>query len=108
MLRSKVRVKDVSSDWDAWAIWGEGPEDQQAEKRRLRNWTGWRWGGVSSAVEPTWLGRRTPDIRLLAGVGETGGEGVLPFEAGKGTGSWDWRAPKMGRRVIIPKGEVRE
>lgn len=63
---------------------------------------------MSGSVEPTWLGRRTPDVRLSAEGGETEGAAVLPFEKGRGTGSWDWRAPGMGRRIIIPKSETRE
>lgn len=104
ILRSKVRVRDVSDEWEAWAIWG-GEAERQAERRREKVWTGWKWGASSGAVEPTWLGRRTPDIRL-----STSGQAdaSLPFEIGKGTGSWDWRAPGMGRRVLIPKSEKRK
>lgn len=104
VLRSRVRVTDVSDEWGAWSIWG-GEAERQAAQKREKAWTGWRWGVTSAAVEPTWLGGRIPDIRLSAGD-QT--DARLPFEKGKGTGSWDWRAPGMGRRVLIPKNEKRK
>lgn len=104
VLRSEVRVKDVSNEWGAWAIWG-GEAEMQAERRRQKVWMGWKWDASSAAVEPTWLGRRTPDIRLSV---SDQADAKLPFEKGKGTGSWDWRAPSMGRRVLVPKAEERK
>jgi hypothetical protein len=98
-----VRVRDVSDEWEAWSIWG-GEAERQAERRREKVWTGWKWGVSSAAVEPTWLGRRTPDVRLSTSDQV---DARLPFKEGKGTGSWDWRAPGMGRRVLIPKTEKR-
>ncbi|KAF8320746.1 Aminomethyltransferase folate-binding domain-containing protein [Clavulina sp. PMI_390] len=99
VLRSKVKVKDVSDEWEAWGVWG-GEAEKLADRRRERMWTGWKWAATSSAVEPTWLGSRTPDIRLGLELAESE---LLPFEKDNGTGSWDWRVPTMGRRLLIPK-----
>lgn len=99
VLRSKVKVQDVSNEWEAWSIWG-GEAERVGEKRREKVWTGWKWGVTSSAVEPSWLGTRYPDIRLVLTPAD---EKNLPYKSGEGTGLWDWRAPGMGRRVVLPK-----
>ncbi|KAF8592562.1 Aminomethyltransferase folate-binding domain-containing protein [Ramaria rubella] len=44
VLRSKVKVKDVSEQWDVWGIWGTETEPDDRK---------WRWSR-SGAVEPTW------------------------------------------------------
>jgi hypothetical protein len=79
VLRSKVRIRDVSDEWNIWAAWGS---EGAAEARE------WNWAR-SGAVEPVW---RTSE---------------WPWGMENGT-ILDRRAPGMGKRMIIRKGETRE
>lgn len=78
VLRSKVRIRDVSQEWDIWAAWGH---DHGADERRE-----WTWAR-SGAVEPVWSKTTTWPWGTEPGV-------II-----------DRRAPGMGRRMIVPKGE---
>ncbi|KIJ56546.1 hypothetical protein M422DRAFT_773340 [Sphaerobolus stellatus SS14] len=50
VLRSKVKIRDVSDEWDVWAAWGisDKPDDRK-----------WRWSR-SGAVEPVWETKEWP------------------------------------------------
>lgn len=78
VLRSKVRIRDVSQEWDIWAAWGH---DHGADEQRE-----WAWAR-SGAVEPIWSKTTTWPWGTEPGV-------II-----------DRRAPGMGRRMIVPKGE---
>lgn len=77
VLRSKVRIRDVSEEWDVWAAWGS----EGAKETRQWNWA------RSGAVEPVW---RT---------------GEWPWGTENGT-ILDRRAPGMGKRMLVRKGET--
>jgi transferase CAF17, mitochondrial len=80
VLRSKVKVKDVSDQWDVWAAWGT---EARPDDRR------WRWSG-SGAVEPVW----PPDVWPWGGSQDT-------------CSLLDRRAQGMGKRLLVPKGDTR-
>lgn len=52
VLRSKVRVRDASDEYDIWAAWGNDPVTGS-----LRRWTRTQGG----AIEPLWDWPRKPD-----------------------------------------------
>ncbi|KIR51014.1 mitochondrial protein [Cryptococcus gattii Ru294] len=84
-LRSKVRIKDVTNQWDAWSAWGS---DLQGGPHPIRTWK--MGSGGASESHWDWEG----GIRDL---------GLRDDEAG----CWDLRAgwPRMGRQLLVPKGE---
>ncbi|KAF8528856.1 Aminomethyltransferase folate-binding domain-containing protein [Hysterangium stoloniferum] len=51
VLRSKVKVKDVSDQWDVWASWRTGTSVEDDRK--------WRWA-QSGVVEPVWNAHDSP------------------------------------------------
>ncbi|ORY22973.1 hypothetical protein BCR39DRAFT_473589 [Naematelia encephala] len=79
-LRAKVKIRDVSEEWDAWAAWGVA--GAKAPNRVWRRGSGgaaesqWSWDG-----EPEDLGLREGEI-----------------------GCWDLRAGYDGMQLLIPKG----
>lgn len=74
-LRSKVRIRDVSDQWDVWAAWGEAA-------KATRKWK----LGSGGAAEATW-------------------EHVSPLAVGDTEiGCWDLRAAGMGAQILAPKG----
>ncbi|KXN83689.1 Putative transferase CAF17, mitochondrial [Leucoagaricus sp. SymC.cos] len=77
ILRSKVKVRDVSDQFDVWATWGteSGPEIQKSFS--------WARSGV---FEPTWEGNEWP--------WGTQNETLI-----------DRRAAGMGRRLLTQKGD---
>jgi len=79
ILRSKVRVRDVSEEWSLRAIWGGSAIDSRTPE--------WRWGR-SGAVEPVY------NASSIA----------TPSDLSNGA-LWatDRRAPGMGVRVLVPK-----
>ena len=85
-LRSKVKFRDVSDEWDVWGVWGGEPVEGQAGPSRS-----FKFGSGGSA-EATW----------------TWPEGVVPVE----NGCWDlragWGAQSLGRQVLVSKGDKRE
>ena len=86
-LRSKVRIKDVSEEWDTWAAWGSEIESGGLMPTRL-----WR-PGSGGANESQWS---WPEgIRSL---------GLSEAEIG----CWDLRAGLGMRQLLIPKGQNRE
>jgi transferase CAF17, mitochondrial len=80
VLRSKVKLRDVSDEYEIWAAWG----DSKTEMGRK-----WSWAG-SGAVEPDW-----------------NGESEWPWGMEE-RGVRDRRAVGMGRRMLVRKGERRK
>ncbi|KAG8924752.1 ccr4 associated factor, partial [Tulasnella sp. 408] len=101
ILRSKVRVRDVSENWDVWAIWGSSLPQSVNDIARPDDW---RWGR-SGAVEPIYHdAERAPVDRVEAQtwlLGQDSQSGPPETEA-----IWmvDRRAPGMGIRALLPKG----
>lgn len=80
ILRSKVKVRDVSEDYDIWAAWGS-----ESVPEILKSWN---WAR-SGAVEPIWQSNEWP--------WGTQDESLT-----------DRRAVGMGRRSLTRKGDKRE
>ncbi|KAL4075918.1 hypothetical protein V8B97DRAFT_2001929 [Scleroderma yunnanense] len=83
VLRSKVRIRDVTQEWDIWAAWGTDPSSIATQGNEQREW---EWAR-SGAVEPVWRNSTQWPWGTEPGV-------IL-----------DRRAPGMGRRIVIPKGD---
>ncbi|EIW82373.1 Aminomethyltransferase folate-binding domain-containing protein, partial [Coniophora puteana RWD-64-598 SS2] len=75
VLRAKVRVRDVSSEWDVWARWG-------GEVSETRSWE----FAKSGSIEPSWA--------VTQGEWPWGSD----YDALN-----DRRAPGMGRRMLVVK-----
>ncbi|KAF9498406.1 Aminomethyltransferase folate-binding domain-containing protein [Pleurotus eryngii] len=79
VLRSKVKLRDVTSEYDVWAVYGSENESAWEQPRRWKQ-------AVSNVVEPEWSEEEWP----------WGTEhGVIR----------DRRAPGMGKRVLVRKGD---
>ena len=85
-LRSKVRFKDVSADWDAWGMWEIEPGTQGSGPVRK-----WRFGS-GGAAEAVWS---WPE-----GIADLG------LQTGQ-VGCWDLRTGK-GKQILTPAGSNRE
>ena len=85
VLRSKVRLRDVSDEYDVWAAWGSETDKSWETERE--------WSNARSGVaEPVW----------------NHGEGVeWPWGSGPNA-LRDRRAVGMGHRVVVRKGDLRE
>ncbi|TFK28801.1 mitochondrial protein [Coprinopsis marcescibilis] len=83
VLRSKVKVRDLSGEYDVWAAWGS-EKDKIWETPRT-----WAWAR-SGSVEPTW----DPSV-------EAGGS---PWGTTPGV-IHDRRGVGMGRRLLVRSGE---
>lgn len=79
VLRSRVRVRDVASEWDVWAAWGKDYSEPQRQ---------WRFGS-QGAVEPVWE----------RGISTWAGKDVHRIR--------DLRAVGMGHRILTPKDALR-
>jgi hypothetical protein len=79
VLRSKVKLRDVSDEYNVWAAWGS----EEAEPGRRWNWV------RSGSIEPAWDGAEWP-----WGVEDC----VIR----------DRRAVGMGKRRLVRKGDKRE
>ena len=83
ILRSKVKLRDVTNEYDVWQAWGSPQAERFWDHER-------RWAfAKSGAVEPAW------DVL-----------NAWPW------GTWDLalhdrRAPGMGTRMLVRKGEKR-
>ena len=86
-LRSKVRIRDVSDQWECWSAWGS--EDGAGP---IRNWR----MGSGGAAESVW---RFDDEQGYPGLGE-GEVACLDLRAGFGNGG-------MGRQILVPRGKPR-
>jgi folate-binding Fe-S cluster repair protein YgfZ len=78
ILRSKVKLRDVSDEYDVWAAWGR---DEEAGRK-------WHWSR-SGAVEPVWNADNWP-------------WGTEEAELN------DRRAVGMGKRMLVRKGDKRK
>jgi folate-binding Fe-S cluster repair protein YgfZ len=83
VLRSKVRIRDVSQEYDIWSAWGSDKENRWETSRE------WAFAR-SGAIEPIW--NSTTE---------------WPWGAGDLT-LRDRRAPGMGARHLIRKGDRRK
>ncbi|KDR83811.1 hypothetical protein GALMADRAFT_236209 [Galerina marginata CBS 339.88] len=81
VLRSKVKVRSVTEEYDVWAAWGSS-EDHAWETNRRWNWA------RSGAIEPVWTGSTE-----------------WPWGA-QDCVIRDRRAVGMGRRLLVKKGET--
>lgn len=82
ILRAKVRIEDVSSQYDVWASWGSDAERAWESPRA------WNWA-QSGAVEPAWKQ-----------------EEHWPWGTEEGS-LRDRRAVGMGKRTLVPQGDRR-
>lgn len=82
VLRAKVKIRDVTDDYDVWAAWG-GPKHTEWETPRQ-----WKWA-ASGVAEPVW----DPEVWPWGQQDES----IL-----------DRRAMGMGRRFLVKKGERRK
>ena len=83
VLRSKVKVADVSEGFDVWAAWSDERDSVWDSPRS------WSWA-QSGAVEPSWDHLK----------GWPWGEKDMILN--------DRRAVGMGRRMLVNKGDLRE
>ncbi|KAJ7283717.1 Aminomethyltransferase folate-binding domain-containing protein [Mycena rebaudengoi] len=82
ILRSRVKVRDASEEYDVWAAWNS-PGDEYREPERT-----WKWAESAGVAEPAW----------------------------NSADEWPWgskeemihdrRAPGMGRRLLVRKGDL--
>ncbi|KAJ6515960.1 Aminomethyltransferase folate-binding domain-containing protein [Mycena sanguinolenta] len=79
-LRSKIKVRDASDEYDVWGAWGTSVEDQKVEKH-------WKWAENSGVVEPEWN---------KTGEWPWGSQDEVLH---------DRRAPGMGKRLLIRTGD---
>lgn len=82
VLRSKVKIRDVSEEYGVWAAWGSSEHARWETPRQ------WNWAR-SGAVEPIWDVSEWP--------WGTMDKSIL-----------DRRAVGMGRRFLVRKDERRE
>lgn len=80
VLRSKVKVRDVSDEYDVWTAWGSESTPEISKT--------WSWAR-SGAVEPVWEGSEWP--------WGTQNESLI-----------DRRAVGLGKRLLTRKGDKRE
>jgi len=83
VLRSKVKISDVTEEYDIWSSWGS---ERDSEFELPRKWI-WERSG---AVEPDWKH-----------------ETLWPWGTMNGV-IYDRRGVGMGRRLLVRKGERRE
>ncbi|EMD40958.1 hypothetical protein CERSUDRAFT_103327 [Gelatoporia subvermispora B] len=80
LLRSKVKLRDVTEEYDVWSAWGS---EKEKGWEAPRNWSPAR----SGAIEPDWSG-----------------EAVWPWGQEPGV-IRDRRAVGMGHRLLVKKGD---
>jgi hypothetical protein len=83
VLRSKVKIADVSDGYDVWAAWSDERDNTWDTPRS------WSWA-QSGVVEPTWDPSK----------GWPWGEKNMILN--------DRRAVGIGRRMLVNKGDLRE
>ncbi|TFK75976.1 Aminomethyltransferase folate-binding domain-containing protein [Pluteus cervinus] len=81
VLRAKVKIRDVSGEYDVWAAWDDSKDASWDIERQ------WRWAR-SGAIEPMW--DNSPEWPW--GIGD----GIIR----------DRRAIGMGRRLLVRKGDT--
>ncbi|WVW81387.1 hypothetical protein I302_103379 [Kwoniella bestiolae CBS 10118] len=89
-LRAKVRIKDVSDQWDLYSAYAS-TSGKGKGKRPMRNWK----FGSGGAAESQWSWENGEVADLGLGEGEIG--------------CWDlrggWGEEGMGRQVLVPRGD---
>ncbi|WVR03195.1 hypothetical protein IAU60_000186 [Kwoniella sp. DSM 27419] len=87
-LRAKVKIRDVTEEWDAYSAWGDADDVRGKGKQPIRTWK----LGSGGAAESQWSW--DGDAR-----GAELGEGEV--------GCWDLRAGwgGLGRQVLVSKGK---
>nr|GAT54076.1 aminomethyltransferase folate-binding domain-containing protein [Mycena chlorophos] len=80
ILRSRVKVRDASDEFDVWAAWGTPADAEKAPRQ-------WRWAEHSGVAEPVWDNSVSP-------------WGTADLEVR------DVRAPGMGRRLLVRKKDT--
>lgn len=83
ILRSKVKVREATGEYDVWASWGSDKDNEFETPRR------WIWER-SGAVEPDWKS-----------------ETLWPWGTTKGE-IYDRRGIGLGRRLLVRKGDRRK
>jgi hypothetical protein len=83
VLRSKVKVKDATEEYDVWASWGSEGDSAFETPRQ------WIWER-SGAVEPDWKS-----------------EALWPWGTRNGV-IYDRRGVGLGRRLLVRKGDRRK
>ncbi|KAJ7095320.1 Aminomethyltransferase folate-binding domain-containing protein [Mycena belliarum] len=81
ILRSRVKVRDASDEYDVWGVWGSPGENLQAQPH-------WKWSESSGIAEPAW----------------NNSTGEWPWGA-EDEALQDRRAPGMGKRLLVRKGD---
>ncbi|KAF8742250.1 Aminomethyltransferase folate-binding protein, partial [Rhizoctonia solani] len=84
VLRSKVRVRDVSDEWKVWSVWNNASQESSFPTTRE-----WR-AGRSGAMEPLYAEN---EYRLDAEYSQN----II--------GTRDLRAPGMGDRLLVRAGD---
>ncbi|KAF7332180.1 Aminomethyltransferase folate-binding domain-containing protein [Mycena kentingensis (nom. inval.)] len=79
VLRARVKVRDASDEYDVWAAWGS---EEETSPRK------WRWAEHSGVAEPVWD----------EADGWAWGSADCELR--------DRRAPGMGRRLLVRKGDT--
>ena len=92
VLRSKLKIRDVTEEYDTWSVLGSPSSPGWNPEKS------WKFGS-GGAAEITWNMR--------------GGEGLERLAAQEGeTGSWDlrggWGESSMGKRFLVRKGDKRK
>ncbi|GHJ85105.1 hypothetical protein NliqN6_1507 [Naganishia liquefaciens] len=91
VLRSKVKLKYATEEYDVWSVYGTPANDSAVAKR----W--WKFGS-GGAAEPQWEFQEEAWKEIQRGLRE--GE----------VGCWDlrggWGQEGMGRRLLVKKGET--
>ncbi|KAG6872797.1 hypothetical protein C0995_006526 [Termitomyces sp. Mi166 len=78
VLRSKVKIRDLSEEYDVWASWGNSAIPEMTR--------GWSWSH-SGVIQPSW-------------------EGSEWSWGNKNESVLDRRAPGMGKRFLVKKGAL--
>lgn len=93
VLRSKVKLKYATEEYDVWSVWGTPANETQSATR----W--WKFGS-GGAAEPQWEFQDEAWKEVQRGLRE-GEVGCWDFRGG-------WGQEGMGRRLLVKKGERRE
>ncbi|KAJ7179929.1 Aminomethyltransferase folate-binding domain-containing protein [Mycena crocata] len=81
ILRSKVKVRDASDEYDVWGMWGSSAEKEEPDRH-------WNWASSSGVAEPVW--KNTNE---------------WPWGSADEV-IHDRRAPGMGQRMLVRKGDL--
>ena len=86
VLRSKVKIEDVSNQYDVWSVWGS---ERLKNMETVREWQRARSGVIEPVWDPSaeWPWKNGSDERPAI---------------------FDRRAVGMGSRVLVPKGDKRK